>query len=241
MCGRFTLTYRERGRLAAELGVEVDQVPADYRPRYNIAPTDPHWVLRLRYEQRQLLPARWGLVNSWAKDAKRAAAQINARAETLSRAAAFRDAFAKRRCVVPADGFFEWVGAGNVRRPIWFHRADGGLILFAGLYESWQPQPGEWQRTFTIVTTQPNRLVLPIHDRMPVILPEELVDLWLDPREQDAERLARFLRPAPDDLLLATPVSSRVNSVKNDDPACLEPAEEGPADRPGAAGQVRLL
>jgi len=245
MCGRFTLTYRERERLAAELGVNVEQIPeADYKPRYNIAPTDPHWIVRLRYEDRQVLPARWGLVNSWAKDAKRAAAQINARAETLARTSAFRDAFAKRRCVVPADGFFEWIGAGNARRPIWFHRADGGLILFAGLYESWQPEPGGWQRTFTIVTTEPNRVVLPIHDRMPVILADEIVDLWLDPREEDAERLGRMLGPPPDDLLVATPVSLRVNSVKNDDPACLEPADAGQEGEvaPGQdEGQARLL
>src|SRR3990172_6677091 len=110
MCGRFTLTYRERERLAAELGVNVEQIPeADYKPRYNIAPTDPHWIVRLRYEDRQVLPARWGLVNSWAKDAKRAAAQINARAETLARTSAFRDAFVKRRRVVPPHHFFPWI------------------------------------------------------------------------------------------------------------------------------------
>src|SRR3989304_5719760 len=245
MCGRFTLTYRERERLAAELGVNVEQIPeADSKPPYHLAPPDPHWIVRLRYEDRQVLPARWGLVNSWAKDAKRAAAQINARAETLARPSAFRDAFAKRRCVVPADGFFEWIGAGNARRPIWFHRADGGLILFAGLYESWQPEPGGWQRTFTIVTTEPNRVVLPIHDRMPVILADEIVDLWLAPREGGAGRLGRMLGPPPDDLLVATPVSLRVNSVKNDAPACLEPADAGQEGEvaPGQdEGQARLL
>jgi putative SOS response-associated peptidase YedK len=236
MCGRFTLTYRERERLARELGVNVEEIPdSDYRPRYNIAPTDPHWIVRLRYEERHILPAKWGLVNSWAKDAKRAAAQINARAETLVRNNAFRDAFVKRRCVVPADGFFEWVGAGNGRQPVWFHRPDGGLILFAGLYESWQPSPGQWQRTFTIITTEPNALVSPIHDRMPVILADDVADLWLDPKEEDAERLGRLLVPAPEPLLVATAVSQRVNSVKNDDPGCLAP----PNDLAG--GQTRLL
>src|SRR5687767_5035660 len=102
MCGRFTLTYRERQRLADELGVAVEELTeADYKARYNIAPTDPHWIIRQRYEERHVLPAKWGLVNSWAKDAKRAAAQINARAESLQRLPAFRDAFEKRRCVVP--------------------------------------------------------------------------------------------------------------------------------------------
>jgi putative SOS response-associated peptidase YedK len=224
MCGRFTLTYRERQHLAEELGVNIEEIPPDYRPRYNIAPTDPHPIVRLRFEDRQALPAKWGLVNSWARDAKRAAAQINARSETLSRSSAFRDAFQKRRCAVPADGFFEWTGAGAQRRPIWYHRPNGKLFFFAGLYESWQPEPGNWQRTFTIITTTPNNLVASVHDRMPVILADDVVDLWLDIKEEDPEKLARLLLPAPDALLVATPVSQRVNSVKNDDLACLEPA-----------------
>src|SRR5215211_5199991 len=227
MCGRMTLTYREKERLAEELGVPVEQILAyEYRPRYNIAPTDPHWILRERYEDRQVLPAKWGLVNSWAKDAKRAAAQINARAETLTRSPAFKEAFEKRRCVVPADGFFEWRTVGKQRQPIWYHREDGRLIHFAGLYESWQPEPERWERTFTIVTTDANALIAPVHDRMPVILPEDEVDRWLDPRHEDVEKLKRLLAPAPEGLLVPTPVSQRVNSVKNDDPACLEPVGE---------------
>jgi putative SOS response-associated peptidase YedK len=230
VCGRFTLTYRDRERLAFELGIPIEEIPEeDYKPRYNIAPTDSHWIVRLRLEDRQVRPAKWGLVNSWAKDAKRAAAQINARADSLAKLPAFREAFQKRRCVIPADGFFEWTGNKESRQPIWFHRADGGLLLFAGLYESWQPQPGEWQRTFTIITTDPNRSVEPVHNRMPVILPEDLADAWMDQREERAEALLRLLRPAADDVLVATPVSPRVNSVKNDDPACLELAET--ADR----------
>jgi putative SOS response-associated peptidase YedK len=226
MCGRFTLTYQERERLAEELGVNVEEISeADYKPRYNIAPTDPHWIVRLRLEDREILPAKWGLVNSWAKDAKRAAAQINARAETIATSQAFREAFAKRRCIVPADGFYEWVGGGTDRRPIWFHRPDGRLILFAGLYESWPATPDNWQRTFTIITTTPNNLVTPIHDRMPVILDDDAVDRWLDPREEDANVLKRMLAPAPDDLLVTLAVSQRANSVRNDDPACLLPAE----------------
>jgi putative SOS response-associated peptidase YedK len=233
VCGRFTLTYRERQRLAEELGVPPEQLPLEeYKPRYNIAPTDPHWILRQRYEQRQLLPANWGLVNSWARDARRAAAQINARAESLDRLPAFRDAFQRRRCVVPADGFFEWAGEKESRRPLWFHRANGGLLLFAGLYESWQKAPGEWQRTFTIVTTRANEVVAPVHDRMPVILLDEAIDHWLHEKESDPERLRSLLTPAPPELLVAQPVSRRVNSVRNDDPDCLL------ADEPSAS---RLL
>jgi putative SOS response-associated peptidase YedK len=224
MCGRFTLTYREREALAFELGVPVEQVPAsEYRPRYNIAPTDPHYIVRIRYEDRELLPAKWGLVNSWAKDARRAALQINARSETLATLAPFREAFRRRRCVVPADGFFEWMGSKDARQPLWFHRPDGKLLLFAGLYETWEPAPGERQKTFTIVTTSANSLMAPVHDRMPVILSDDTVDEWLNPRQEDIDVLKLLLVPAADGLLTATPVSQRVNSVKNDDPECLEP------------------
>jgi putative SOS response-associated peptidase YedK len=222
MCGRFTLTREDARQLALDLGVDRESLRG-YRLRYNIAPTDQHWIVRTKYEDRELLPARWGLVNSWAKDSKRAAAQINARADTLASRAAFKEAFAKRRCVVPADGFFEWTGPKTARQPIWFHRTDGGLLLFAGLYESWQPQPDKWERTFTIVTTAANKTMEPIHDRMPVILTEDVVDDWLYPKEQAVERLAQLLVPAPADLLEATPVSTRANSVKNDDLGVLEP------------------
>ena len=222
MCGRFTLTYRETQELADEMGIPIEELPVElYKPRFNIAPTDPHWIVREQHEERQLLPAKWGLVNSWAKDAKRAAAQINARAETLTKSPAFKEAFEKRRCVVPADGFFEWTGAKDDRWPIWFHRPGGKLILFAGLYESWPKQPNEWERTFTIITTTPNALIEPVHDRMPVVLDDEAVDEWLFGKHDSLQSLLGLLKPAPDDVLIATPVSQRVNSVKKDDPECL--------------------
>ena len=219
MCGRFTLTHREARALAAELGVSVDDL-LGYRPRYNIAPTDDHWIVRTRYEDRQVLPARWGLINFWMTDRKQAFKNINARAETVRRAPAFREAFASRRCVVPADGFFEWTGPKEDRRPIWFHRADGELILFAGLYETWRPSPLENERTFAIITTSPNALMEPVHNRMPVVLEDEAVDDWLYARQTPAS-LMELLQPVRDDYLVGTPVSARVNSVKNDDPACL--------------------
>ncbi len=224
MCGRFTLTWQDRDSLSRELGVPLGQIPeGDYRPRYNVAPTNKHWIMRMEHEDRELLRARWGLINHWAKDPKAAYRQINARAETLDKRPAFRDAFKKRRCVVPADGFFEWSGPKGTRQPIWFRRHDGGLILFAGLYESWEAAPGEWEPTFTIVTTRANATLEPVHDRMPVILPDALVDEWLYPRQDNLEALAGLLVPPPDDLLTGTPVSPRVNSIKNDDSACLEP------------------
>jgi len=243
MCGRFTLTRRDLEGLAATLDAEVrPEYAALYRPRYNIAPTDEHWVLRQKQEQRQLLPARWGLVNSWAKDAKGAARQINARSETALKSRAFHDAFIERRCAVPADGFFEWIGVKEARRPVWFHAPHDELLLFAGLYESWRdPATSEWRRTFTILTTDANATVEPVHDRMPVILPPEHVDEWIFVPSQEpgkhAERLAALLRPAEAGVLVATEVSRRVNSVANDDEACLAPANGGDI----AAEAPRLL
>ncbi len=226
MCGRFTLSRQEAESLAVELGGPVESLPVEslkeYRPRYNIAPTNQHWIVRMKYEDRELLPATWGLVNSWAKDKKRAASQINARAETIADRPAFRDAFQKRRCVVPADGFFEWTGPTGARQPFWYYRPDGDLLLFAGLYESWQPAPGQWERTFTIITTEANNIVRAVHDRMPVILPEERINDWLFGRQEDSEALRAMLVPAPDALLTVRRVSPRVNSAREDDPGVLE-------------------
>jgi putative SOS response-associated peptidase YedK len=179
----------------------------------------------MKTEERELLPAKWGLVNSWAKDASRAARAINARAETLATSPAFRDAYARRRCVVPTDGFYEWEGPKDHRQPHWIHRPDGRLVLMAGLYESWQPKPGEWQRTFTIVTTRANEMVARIHDRMPVVLDEEAAGRWMLANTPERE-LRQLLAPAPESALRMTAVSPRVNKVDNDDPAVLEPVAE---------------
>lgn len=234
-----TLTKKDFRELQRELDAFIH--PGDegrYRPRYNIAPTDDHWILRSKYERRELLPAKWGLVNSWSTDAKAAARQINARSESAPTRPSFREAFAKRRCAVPADGFFEWKGAKEERRPIWYHAPDGSVLLFAGLYESWRnPESGEWQRTFTILTTEANELVAEVHDRMPVVLPPERVDDWLHIPAEGGDEYARtareLLKPAPRDMLVATEVSRRVNSVANDDESCLA--------APEAAAQEQLL
>jgi putative SOS response-associated peptidase YedK len=221
MCGRFTITRRDGNALAAELGVPIDSIP-DYRPRYNIAPTQPYFIVRLEYENRKAEAATWGLVNWWAKDARQAARYINARAEGLEARPVFRDAFQSRRCVIPADGFFEWTGPKTARRPIWFHRGDGGLLLFAGLYEAWQKEPGNWQTTFTIITTAANATMAPYHDRMPVILTDARADDWMNPLCRDAMALKPMLAPAPDDLLLTTRVSPQLNNPKFDSPELLE-------------------
>jgi len=223
MCGRFTITRRDGNSLAAELGVPEGSF-VDYRPRYNIAPTQPHFIVRIKYENREVLPATWGLVRSGSKDASMAAKCINARSETIETRSAFRDAFQKRRCVVPADGFFEWTGLKTARQPTWFHRDDSRLLLFAGLYEAWQKEQGAWETTFTILTTAANAVLESYHDRMPVILADRDADDWMDPRAPSPRALKRLLVPAADDLLIATPVSPEVNNVDNDSPELLQPA-----------------
>jgi putative SOS response-associated peptidase YedK len=220
MCGRFTLTRRDGRELAAELGVPDDAF-ADYRPRYNIAPMQRHFIVTTEFENRKVVPARWGLVNRWAKDNSRASQCINAKAETVEARPSFRDAFKKRRCVVPADGFYEWTGPKSARRPMWIHRADGKLILFAGLYEDWFPEKDLPETTFTIITCEPNAVTRPIHNRMPVILEERTADDWMNPGEVDPLSLKRLLIPAADDVLLAQPASPLANSVRNDGPELL--------------------
>lgn len=226
MCGRFTLTKAERAQVEDEMGLSRGSLSPGYQPRFNIAPTDEHFIVRQRFEEREVVAAKWGLVNHWTKPGTRPAPQINARAEGIDRRPAFRDAFASRRCLVPADGFFEWTGTKTDRKPIWFHRPSGEMFWFAGLYESWNPTPETRQRTFTIVTTSANHLVEPIHDRMPVILTEDEADEWLNPRGS-AKHLLELLKPADDGYLEAREVSPLVNSVKNDSPELIEPAGGG--------------
>src|SRR5580698_375355 len=190
MCGRFTLTWDEWRQVSDALGIEnktaaEGDVAANYRPRFNLAPTDPHFIVTSEFERRTVQRARWGLVNRWAKDNKRAAQAINAKAETLEDRPTFREAFHQRRCVVPADGFYEWTGAKAKRQPLWIHPRAGGLILFAGLYESWYPHRNQPEVTFTIVTCAANATIARIHDRMPVVLDERAAEDWMNPRERD--------------------------------------------------------
>jgi putative SOS response-associated peptidase YedK len=210
--------------VADELGAALDDayLAAPPKPRFNVAPSDRHPVLLLRRapgaKTRTLVPATWGLPAEGQRPAL-----INARAETAAFRPTFRDAFAHRRCVVVTDGFYEWRREGAHKQPFWFHRADDGLLLFAGLFE-------ERPARFTVLTTEANALVATIHDRMPAVLPTSReVDAWLDRPDRS------LLRPAPEGLLVATPVSSRVNSVKHDDRACLAPADGDPD-----AGDVQL-
>lgn len=228
MCGRFTLTAENADWIAEQLGVTVAELfEESWKPRWNVAPMQEHWIVRARSaEQRELVRATWGLVNSWDSNRSAAARQINARSETLDERPAYREAFRTSRCIIPADGFYEWTGKRNARRPFWFHRGDDSLLMFAGLYvETRLPGEAETTTTFTIVTTDASDPVGQIHDRMPAILEDDqAVEEWLYPSQQP-DRLRALLRPAPEDSLIARAVSRRVNSVAVDDPACLIEAE----------------
>jgi putative SOS response-associated peptidase YedK len=215
------MTRRDRGELASMLCIPESQL-GDYTPRFNIAPTQPYFVLKTKYESREAIPATWGLVNSWAKDASRASMCINAKAETVDKLPSVREAFERWRCVVAADGFYEWRGPKARREPLWIHPADDALLLFAGLFEAWQPRPREWRTTFTIITTTANRKIEPIHNRMPVILDEAGAADWMNLREPNPLSLKRLLTPASDNLLVIQPASPLVNSVKNEGVELLE-------------------
>jgi len=223
MCGRFTLTWDEWRRVADGLSIDDEgDAAASYRPRFNIAPTDQHFIITSEFERRKAQRARWGLVNRWASDNTRASQCINAKAETLEQRASFREAFQQRRCVVPADAFYEWTGPKSKRQPLWIHPKDGGLILFAGLYESWYPVRNQPEVTFTIVTCAANATVAAIHNRMPVILDEGGAEDWMNPREKNPLSLKRLLVSAPSDLLVMQAASPLVNNVKNEGPELLQ-------------------
>ena len=219
MCGRFTLTCNDPEILAQKLGIDPQLLRSNgYQPRYNIAPRQLHWIVRINQGKRELLPARWGLVNEWAADDSGATHKINARAETVAELPSYRSAFLSRRCIVPADGFFEWSGPKDKRVPHWFHRADQDLLLFAGLYEVWHPEPGLFESTFTIITTPANADCASVHDRMPAILEGKVSDQWLDCSEIPSDQHRALLVPAPNNVLVENRVSRRLNFVGNDDP-----------------------
>ena len=220
MCGRFA-RKRSASIMAKDFGVR--EITGELEPSFNIAPTHDIAVI-VNKESKRLVAMRWGLVPYWATDPSIGARLINARAETLTSKHAFKEAFKKRRCLVLADGFFEWQKEGTTKIPLFIYLESGRSFGFAGLYEIWSPPLGEKLITCTIITTEPNELVRPVHDRMPVILPRGAEDLWLDPTIEDHTRLLDLLQPYPADEMAAHTVSMLVNSVKNDSPECIEPA-----------------
>jgi len=219
MCGRYRLSRRKQ---ILEEHFDCVSGMEDWSPRYNIAPTQSVPVIRQNPKEpvRELSLFRWGLVPSWAKDPSVAARMINARSETASTKPAFSEALKFRRCLVPADGFYEWRKTGKVKEPYCFEINDGQLFAFAGIWERWNNPSGKPLETCSILTTTPNAVTSAVHDRIPVILNPDNYDLWLDPGLKDAALVSDLLRPCDARLMRCYPVSSRVNSVINDDEEC---------------------
>lgn len=226
MCGRFV--QAQSIDAYAQL-LEVDEIKTEaLAPNWNVAPTDQVYAAAEHDGVRQLGTFRWGLIPFWAKDRKIGARNINARSETVAEKATFRDSFVRKRCLIPADGFYEWEVKERGKLPHYFHSSSGAPLAFAGLWASWRDrETNEKVKTCSIITGTPNTLVQPIHDRMPVMLRHEAWASWLDPATDDPEFLQSLLVPLPERLLAEFPVSTLVNSVKNNIPECIVPLESG--------------
>lgn len=225
MCGRYLITSSPEAIRA--LFRYADQ--PNFPPRYNITPTQPIPVVRLVDGQRRFALMRWGLIPSWVKDPHNFALLVNARGESVIDKPAFRAAMRRRRCLVPADGFYEWKQDGERKRPYLVRPTRGGPIAFAGLWETWTGPNGEELDTVCIVTTNANRTLRSIHDRMPVVIAPEAFDLWLDCTTAEAEIAAALIAPARDGDFESYEVSTAVNRTTNDTPALLEPVVVGAA------------
>src|SRR5580700_1514612 len=224
MCGRYRLSRRKQ---LVEEYFDVSSDTDDWVPRFNIAPTQPVPVIRQHPQEarRDLSMMRWGLIPSWAKNTSGAARMINARSETADSLPAFREAIKLRRCLIPADGFYEWQRQGSAKQPFCFEVNDSELFAFAGLWERWKDPSGQWIRSCSILTTKPNAVTSAVHDRMPVILDPDAYDLWLDPGMQNVAAVSDLLKPHDARLMRCYPVSTRINHVANDDEACSAPVE----------------
>lgn len=226
MCGRYVITSSPEAIRQLFGYAEQPNFPA----RYNVAPTQPVPIVRLSEGKRQFALVRWGLIPAWVKDPRAFSLLINARGESVNEKPAFRNAMKRRRCLFPADGFYEWQRAGELKRPFFIHSRSGGPLAFAGLWETWTGPNGEETETAAIVTTTANKTCAPIHDRMPVVLEPAAYDLWLDGANVDAQTAAALITPAPENLLEVYEVSSAVNRVANDSAVLLTPASELPVE-----------
>jgi putative SOS response-associated peptidase YedK len=220
MCGRYTIISAPEAIRALFRYEEQPNFP----PRYNVAPTQPVPVVRLGEGRRQFVLMRWGLIPSWVKDPRTFSLLINARGESVNEKAAFRMAMRRRRCLFPADGFYEWRQVGAEKQPYYIRPRGGGPMAFAGLWETWSGPNGEEMDTAAIVTTSANRALAPIHPRMPVVVTPDAFDFWLDSKV-DGETAAALITPAPEDFLEAYPVSPAVNHFTNDSAGLIEPAK----------------
>lgn len=222
MCGRFTLTEPDAGVLLETFS--LTHPPDPMPPRYNIAPTQGvATVVSENDGSRVLRLMRWGLIPAWAKDPSIGSRMINARSETVAEKPAFRNALKRRRCLIIADGFYEWQKQPGGKVPMFITLKDRQPFGFAGLYETWtEPEGGASVTTCTIITGPANTLIAPIHDRMPIIMPPDAYGLWLDPREMNTALLTGLLKPYPAEQMMAYPVSARVNTPTFDDPGLIE-------------------
>lgn len=220
MCGRFTLTAT--GETLAE-AFNLDETP-EVAPRYNIAPTQPVAAVRLSPDsgKRELTYFHWGLIPSWSKDPQIGSRLINARSETITEKPSFRSAFKRRRCLIPATGFYEWQRLGNRKQPMFIHAGEGKVFAFAGLWETWHDGDGSEIDSCTILTTEPNELMRGIHNRMPVIIEPADYSMWLDPGPNPEDAL-HLLRPYAADQMNAWPISTFVNNPRNEGPECIAP------------------
>lgn len=230
MCGRFTLA-REAKQVASIFdAIELSQEIEDTSARFNIAPTQQILAIRRKADTSglELVSMRWGLIPSWAEKPD-TPLLVNARCETLSEKPSFRDAFRKRRCLIPADGFYEWKMEDGRKRPYWIHQPDEEPFLFAGIWEAWKNDAGSTVETCAVVTTKANQLLKPLHERMPVIVPSEWREKWLDTGKKIGD-FEELFRPAPEDWLTLRAVSGLVNKARVDNEKCIE-AVEIPGER----------
>ena len=221
MCGRYTIVVTPQQLR------EIFDYPEqpNFPPRYNVAPTQPIPIVRLMKGRRQFALVRWGLLPSWVKDPKAFPLLINARGETVNEKPAYKAAMKRRRCLIPADGFYEWQAGGVRKQPYYIRPKSDAPLAFGGLWETWIGPNGEELETAAIVTTTANETLKPIHDRMPVVIAAEQFDLWLGNGDEDTKAATGLIKPAPDELLEAIPVSAEVNRVANDNPSLIERAE----------------
>lgn len=225
MCGRYTLSLS--GETIADV-FDLADIP-NVAPHYNIAPTQPVPVIRaVAGLEREFTYLNWGLIPSWSKDPGIGSRLINARAETAAEKPSFRSAFKRRRCLLVADGFYEWHRSPDGKQPYYFHLNEHQPFGFAGLWEHWEDGAGDVIESCTILTTEANDVLRPVHDRMPVILNRKDYDLWLDPEMQQPDRLQPLLRPYSADAMTSYPVSSTVNNPRNDTAACTQPLQTTP-------------
>lgn len=243
MCGRYTLKTKAKDisrRFHVELGEALE---AHFGERYNIAPSAgvlTIWDDR-DAERRKADFFHWGLVPGWAKDVNIGLKLTNARSETAAEKPSFRDAMRYRRCILPADGFYEWKREGGIKQPYYFHRADGRPFAMAGLWEHWQSPDGSEIFSTTILTTRANHLMKPIHDRMPVLIDDADLDRWLNPFQARAGEVSNLLRPPAIDALVCHPVSTVVNSARTNTPDLILPLTEPPPDSLPQARQGELF